>query len=175
MRFSGDCAPPPPRPEVDPRVAVETALTPRGIVFRNALLARLNAHAIELCLQHRITAVRSADTGARAHQEARRIVTPAVTNEENYAVTLHELGHILSPDGDSRQYSHVIKDDTMIAVGGELGAWRWAVEHALVWTKPMWDRMYASLLSYRRRATPAEADEMVQLLVRAYSTIARNV
>ena len=176
MRFSGPCAAwiPPPTPEVDPRVAAATALTPRGIVFRTPLLARLNAHAIELCLQHRITATRSADTGGRAHLEARRIVTPAVTNEAHYAVTLHEIGHVVSPDGDSRQYTHVIADDTMIAVGGELGAWRWAVDHALAWTQPMQDRMYGSLLRHRQRATPAEVGEMVQLLVSASLRVAPN-
>ena len=173
MRFSGPCAAWTPL-EVDPRVAVETALTPSGIVFRNELLPRLNAHAIELCVQHGVTAVRSADTHGRAFQEARRILTPPVTNEENYAVTLHELGHIVSPEGDSRQYTHVITDDALIAVQGELGAWRWAVAHALVWTKAMQGQMYAALLSYRHRATPAEADAMVRLLMHAHSRITPN-
>ena len=175
MRFSGPAAPwtPPPTPEVDPRVAAETALTPRGIVFRSVRLADLNRHAVDLMAQHGVTARRATDTRGLADPEGRSITTPAVTDEATYAVCLHELAHVVDPDADSRQYPHHIAGGCRIAVGGELGAWRWAHAHAKVWTQPMQDRMYASLLSYRRHATPAEAAAMVDLLVRASLSIVR--
>jgi hypothetical protein len=173
MRFSGPVAPwiPPPTPEVDPHVAALTALTPRGIVFRNDLLPRLNTHAVDLAVQHGVTVRRATNTHGRADPEGRTITCPAVTDDATYAVFLHELAHVVDPDADSRQFPHHVSDTSLIAVGGELGAWAWAVKHALVWTKPMQEKMHASLLSYRQHATPADVTAMAALLVRASMTI----
>ena len=173
MRFSGPCAAwiPPPTPEVDPRVAALTALTPRGIVFRTARLADLNRHAVDLAAQYGVMVRRATNTHGRANPEGRTITCPAVTDDATYAVFLHELAHVVTPDADSRQFPHHVSDTSLIAVGGELGAWNWAVDHAKVWTKPMQEKMHASLLSYRQHATPADVTAMAALLVRSSMTI----
>ncbi len=84
------------------------------------------------------------------------IVVHAVDSEENYAVVLHELGHLVGPDGDSRQCPHVKTTGThssVIAPSGEIGAWRWAAATALVWTRDMQDCLFESLQTYRDAAT----------------------
>ena len=176
MRFSGPCAAwiPLPTPEVDPRVAAETALTPRGIVFRTARLADLNRHSVDLAADYGVTVRRATNTHGRADPEGRTITCSAVTDDATYAVFLHELAHVVDPAADSRQFPHHVSDTSLIAVGGELGAWNWAVDHAKVWTKPMQEKMHASLLSYRQHATPAEVGEMAALLVSASLRVAPN-
>jgi hypothetical protein len=76
---------------------------------------------------------------------------------------LHEVGHIVDPDADSSQYlytlEHVGGRMSQLAAGGELGAWKWAVEHALIWTAAMQDRLEASLRNHPAftRATRSDA------------------
>jgi hypothetical protein len=154
-----------------PRELVVKELCPHGITFRTPLLQQLNDHAVMLAVQHGITVKRTRDGHGWAHQEARVIHAPAVTNEETYAVCLHEMGHIVSPAGDSRQYTYVIKSHgdhaSLVAPAGEVGAWRWAVDNAVVWTREMQQRLYESLKSYAYSATEDERNQMCSCLISA--------
>lgn len=138
----------------DARVArVIKAIRPKGIQFRSELLQRLNDHAADLAVRHNIIVERSEDRWC-AFQEERRISVPAVTNEYSYATFLHEVGHIVSPDADSRQYANKVADVSgypgLISVPGEIGAWHWAVANALTWTREMQDSLFRGLKFYNR-------------------------
>lgn len=151
-----------PREAASRRKCVADVLTPRGIVFRNLHNEQLNAHAITLALEHHIAVVRCHYDEARAEQEARRAHVPAVTNDQTYAVFLHEVGHVVSPEADSRQYRHAVEkiDDSarqaLLSPLGEIGAWRFAVTHALTWSAEMQAEMYRCLSSYVPTATDDE-------------------
>lgn len=134
------------------RLATIQKLRPAGIVFRTPHLAQLNAHAIALCEAHDVAVELQYDGGGAAHYGTRSVSVPPVTNEDSYAVVLHELGHLLSIEADSRQHRHVISTREgmpsgggMVAPLGEAGAWRWAVAHAKTWTRAMHDHLANSL------------------------------
>jgi hypothetical protein len=158
------------RAEVDQlRQDVTAALRPAGIVFRSALLERLNAHAIDVVVQHGIRVSRSPDGGGLAHQEERRITVPPATSEEWYAVVLHEVGHIVEPTADSRQYRAIVDTEKgwLLSPLGEVGAWTWAAQHALVWTVAMQDRLFLGLERHASSASDDERHAMAQCLTRA--------
>ena len=144
------------------RQAVVAAITPRHIVWRHPLFERLNAHAVTLALQYRLRVIRREDGGGCADAERRTIWTPAVVNEAAYAVFLHEVGHAVDPQADSRQYADAVimavpgTPSALVSMQGEIHAWRWAVAHALVWTVAMQNRMYEGLLGYAGRGSTRE-------------------
>lgn len=59
----------------------------------------------------------------------RMIQVKKVTNAFLYAIALHEVGHILHPNG--------LSTETRNAMDEELAAWQWAEHHALDWTADM--------------------------------------
>jgi hypothetical protein len=132
------------------RNELTAALRPAEIVFRNAHLERLNADVIETALRHNIRVRPVAmGQGAFAYSSERLIACPPVTNEFTYAVALHEIGHLVSPDGDSSQYRYVVAEKSCVAIGGEVGAWRWAVAHAgNNWSTEMQGRLYDAMKDY---------------------------
>jgi hypothetical protein len=148
------------------RPSASAALRPTGIIFRNPLLARLNAHAIDLVVRAGLRARRSPDGGGWACAETRTISVPLPINEAGYAVTLHEVAHLTDAQSDSRQFRNWIEDGRLLSVPGELNAWRWAVAHALEWRLEMQEQLYASLQHHPayRRATADERSEMSLLL-----------
>ena len=76
-----------------------------------------------------------------------------------YATVLHEIGHVY----DSVVYSDGYRHNPMPA---ECAAWQWAIDHAIVWTKPMQTWLIKCLCSYVSRCpTESNAD-------RANATIA---
>lgn len=151
--------------ENEKRQKVTAALRPKGIVFRTAYLEELNSHAIDLAVQHDIRVVRqAADLGGSASQETRTIHVPAVTNETTYALCLHEIGHVVEPAADSRQYKYTIEEMSsgsraLIAAGGEVGAWKFAIANAhRGWTRQMQDELFRGLEWYSKRATADERE-----------------
>jgi hypothetical protein len=152
------------RAEQNARHYACAALRPKGIEFRTPFLERLNGHAINLAVEHGISIVRCANRDARTYQEARQIYAPAVTNEQTYSTFLHEVGHLLSPAADSRQYRNHETETCLISPLGEIGAWRWAVTNALQWTLEMHENLSASLTTYASHATPDERIEMMALV-----------
>lgn len=171
VRPSPPPPPPPPPSPPSPRELVAKALSPAGIRFRTPFLQSLNQHATDLAVTHEVTIQRiHDDVRGAALSEEWVIECSAVTNEETYAIFLHELGHLIDPDGDSSQYRYVLKEGfvtgrkSQIAAGGEIGAWRFAVRTALQWTREMHQTMYESLASYRSYGTSDERFEMASLL-----------
>ena len=74
--------------------------------------------------------------GGNASRRGRFINIRPVKSAITYSVALHELGHVLGPyQSQPRLYK-------------EAGAWKWALENALVWTPPMQKTMIRSLTSY---------------------------
>jgi hypothetical protein len=144
------------------RAAVVAALRPKGITFRTAELEQLNDHAIELALLHDVSVKRrTSGNGGSACFEQRLIETPPVTNEAAYAVFIHELGHIVDPEADSRQYPNIITKTKTISIEGEVGAWRWAVKNALRWTAEMQNRLYEGLTGYQVHAASLEQRDLM--------------
>lgn len=141
------------------RQAVIEALRPKGIVFRSTFLEALNTHAIDLAVKFNVTVQRNTrGTNAWGCQERQKIFCPAVTDEETYATCLHEIGHVVDPNADSRQYAHHFSDDQtwLLSVEGECGAWAWAAKHASQWTVTMQEHLFASLRGYAIGADTAK-------------------
>jgi hypothetical protein len=94
---------------------------------------RLRRHARALATEHAIcvTWVRGLPRGAGlAHAAAASAVVPQVRSEADYAVALHEFGHVLvSPPRVGRGQADLVHE--------EFAAWRWARWNALTWTASM--------------------------------------
>lgn len=105
----------------------------------SSTLAALAEHAVELCVRHRITAVLNTREGVLGYADPnkRRIAVRPVICERAYATALHEIGHVLDsrrPSGFTAKISgHSYESSPM----SELAAWRWAHEHAAMWTRKM--------------------------------------
>lgn len=112
--------------------------------IRVFVLAR---HVKTICRHHQLVVVRAEPMGAwalsayRQQLLDRRVVAvsevglPWVRGAETYAVALHELGHILGSCQELRHHT----------LSAEVGAWYWAVEHALVWTPAMTSRAVSAI------------------------------
>ncbi len=74
--------------------------------------------------------------GGRAYRRKRLVKIRPVKSEITYAVALHEIGHILG------------KRQSGTRLDREVGAWEWAIEHAIRWTLPMSRKMKGCLQSY---------------------------
>ena len=152
---------------VKARRVVTKALRPDGIVFRNRYLESLNEHAIELAAKHRITVEQRCDGTAGAILEHRKGCVPCVTNEATYATFLHEVGHVVSPEADARQFSYRLEENSngsksLISPAAEVGAWRFAVANARPrWTRGMQDEMFRCMKSYAADATDDERFDIV--------------
>lgn len=92
-------------------------------------------HIARICKIEDIT-VESHSRGGRAYRRQRRIKIRPVKSEITYAIALHEIGHILGPRQSGTRLDK------------EVGAWEWAVEHAVRWTLPMSHKMKHCLQSY---------------------------
>ena len=75
---------------------------------------------------------------AWAVREMDLVSIPRIRSLGDYAIALHELGHVLGP----RQTSEVVSVR-------ERWAWRWAEAHALVWTEEMERQRQRSIRSAR--------------------------
>jgi len=68
---------------------------------------------------------------------------PIPTTPVKYACCLHEIGHILEPDGHlrytigTRLYLMSLHDKWDIIIKEEEAAWKWARKQALAWTSEM--------------------------------------
>lgn len=92
-------------------------------------------HIDALCARHDVRMGRHS-RGGNASRRGRFINIRPVKSAITYAVALHELGHVL---GQYQSQPRLYK---------EAGAWKWALENALVWTPPMQKTMLRSLGSY---------------------------
>lgn len=80
--------------------------------------------------------IESHSRGGRAYRRKRLIKIRPVKSEITYAIALHEIGHILG------------KRQSGTRLDKEVGAWEWALEHAVRWTLPMSRKMRDCLQSY---------------------------
>mgnify|MGYP001567411366 CR=1 FL=1 len=89
------------------------------------------AHVQHLANAHKIhvSAICANVYHAAAFIHTRTIIIPEASNDVNYSAALHELGHILDPTQQWAGSRHIHSN--------EIGAWRWAKEHALWWTPEM--------------------------------------
>lgn len=99
----------------------------------------LARHIERICKIEDIT-VESHSRGGRAYRRDRRVKIRPVRSEITYAIALHEIGHIL---GERQSGTRLDK---------EVGAWEWAIEHAVRWTLPMSRKMKDCLRSYLQAA-----------------------
>lgn len=65
----------------------------------------------------------------------RRICIRPVVDDVTYAVAMHEMGHILHPDGHLRNRG--LEFTYALIQREERNAWLWAANHAVAWTRDM--------------------------------------
>jgi hypothetical protein len=120
-----------------------------------------------LAKKHRFTVeVRTTmPSGASAYADSRRrnIVVPPITDEDTFAVCLHEAGHILAgecprrephrPDPTVTRWHHCLEC--------EVSAWQHAMQ-LIPFSRAMHERLAESLQSYRR-STPGSAAAVERL------------
>mgnify|MGYP003628014781 FL=1 len=99
-------------------------------------------HVQELCANHKIKVIYQPlkDVTPRyyANQKTRTICIRPTKNTGFYVSALHEIGHIIGCN-QSSQYDTLEK---------EIGAWKFAVAHSLVWTDTASRIMKRALMSY---------------------------
>ena len=98
------------RQTAERREALTSVLRPKGIIYRDPFVETLLKHAVDLCVQHDVRALRCHTGGGFAHGEERLIEVPGVTTETAYAIVLHEIAHIVAVDADARQFRSVVAD-----------------------------------------------------------------
>lgn len=81
-------------------------------------------HIEILLVRHSITADWRDRTSARSWRKTRRVRLERVRGASSYAIALHEIGHIVAPQGPRR-------------LEKEAQAWRWAKDNAIEWTEGM--------------------------------------
>jgi len=81
-------------------------------------------HIDALLVQYGITADWRERTEARSWRKTRRVRIKPVRGASTYAIALHEIGHVVGPQGGRR-------------LEKEAQAWRWAEENAVEWTDGM--------------------------------------
>lgn len=72
----------------------------------------------------------------RAWRKTKRMRIPLIKTAVTYALALHELGHLVGPQGTHR-------------ITKELEAWEWARANAMEWTKPMASKAHDCLMTYK--------------------------
>lgn len=93
--------------------------------------AQLQAHAREVARTFKVRLCESAIAPDEAYAivAIRTVVCAPITDETTYAVALHELGHVVAPNGS-------LPGQALTRVEEE-AAWNWARHIALEWTEVM--------------------------------------
>ena len=97
----------------------------------------LQEHIEFLASTHGVTVDWRKRTNARAWRKTRRVRLQFIRHAGNYAIALHELGHVLGCNSGSR-------------CNKERQAWEWALAHAIPGSFEVmgWAAMYLSMFSY---------------------------
>ncbi len=97
----------------------------------------LQEHIEFLASTHGVTVDWRKRTNARSWRKTRRVRLQFIHHAGNYAIALHELGHVLGCNSGSR-------------CNKERQAWEWALAHAIPQSFDVaaWKTMYKSLFSY---------------------------
>ena len=122
-------------------------------------LAIARMQVMEMAAARQITVEERPGFSGLAHVEGRRIVTPPLTGHTAYLAALHELGHLIAPEGAAA--------DRLLA---EVAAWEWALDALVV--DPTADAAAAAL---RAIGTYVEATLVVteELLARLRDVLTR--
>ena len=140
-------------------VATATAALERQGIYRPKperapTLDEMRAHVADVCSAYnvRIEIRERMPHGAGGFATGRRVVVPPLNSEEAFAVTLHEIGHVLSgrcsyKDPHLRDQSTRDSDTWHRCLQCERDAWRAAigVSAPIPWTETMQRRMTESL------------------------------
>lgn len=119
----------------------------------------LRQHVLDL---GRAFGVRVVERTGQAPDEAiaipdlRLVVVAPVTDETQYAVALHELGHVLAPLGSltREKLGRPARARHALTLEEEEAAWDWAAHHALVWTPLMQSVREMTFATYVATAPP---------------------
>lgn len=86
-----------------------------------------------------------------------------VVDETSYAVTLHELGHLIAPNGSlPAEHAQARSMDRHLAIQlvEEQAAWEWAVHQAMEWTPVMQSVMDYAIGTYQKGHDAYKANEV---------------
>lgn len=124
--------------------------------------AEMQSHIDELAARHNVEICKIQDHSdrAHAHPDTRSICGMAVKNERDYAILLHEMGHIVMPGASAKLPKVVVwgyalmegdisKQDELILA--ENLAWDWARSHARQWTPMMEETKNWGLGTYYKK------------------------
>ena len=108
---------------------------------------------------------------AAASARYRTIYLPHVDDDTSYAVGLHELGHLVAPNGmlGAGVVQRDIRCETVLpmerydALQGEMAAWAWAASVALEWTCGMEQVRQITLDTYVRTVQLVQAGVLAGL------------
>jgi hypothetical protein len=102
----------------------------------------MRAHVEALGIKHdvRIVWLPMDMTRSTSNTTDREVYVPPLTDSGVYAVVLHEIGHIVHPEGHGANFSNM---------HAEQSAWSWARATAKVWTPTMQQSMEYGLNSHR--------------------------
>ena len=92
----------------------------------------LSVHWIDNNVQHEAQALHDEDGTVN------ELHLPVIRSDSDYAICLHEIGHILGRQQNSDDIPKV-----------ERGAWTWARKNAIAWTDEMEQEARASMRHYR--------------------------
>jgi hypothetical protein len=130
-----------------------------GVTSHRELVARGRAQVLAICREQGIRAEFCATPAINAYAfpTVNRVECAPIVTLESYASALHEVGHVLNQPPASAPRVRTTDGRRSVCVDGELLAWRWAVLHALDWTREMQAWLGDCLNTYRRYATPDQA------------------
>jgi hypothetical protein len=127
---------------------VRSLRPPRETV--DSALAKLQRHAVDLSFDEPRVRIEWLELGTKsgelvgignaiAFRGVKTIACPPITDVSSYVIALHEIAHCRDKGRGGR-------------LEGEVFAWKWAREHALVWNEQAQNRMTSALSSYLRIA-----------------------
>ena len=126
----------------------------------NVSVDKLRVHALEIAKAHHIHIHETAinDSESLTNFRLRKIVIPLIASESVYATAMHELGHLIAPEGISLERRQRVANSINavwhgrapidMMIGEEIAAWTWAKENALLWTSVMQENATRALKTY---------------------------
>lgn len=114
------------------------------------------AHLKTLAQEHKIQVTEGIGMDPRhsaANPKLRAVLIPEITSDVAYALALHEMGHIVAPEGHIGTHGPCPKccQDPMYMydlLKEEFAAWAWARSQALEWTTGMEQAEKIGIQSY---------------------------
>ena len=133
-------------------MSTEVAIVEATVIDVDALRAHIRELEAEHAEEIRIEwGTYKGGKGAVAHQDERKVRLPYedIRSAADYAVVMHELGHLL---GEWQSSSARWSGPPMGRLVEEAGAWVWAKGNAITWTPAMEREMNRCLQSYAKKA-----------------------